>query len=102
MSTAPRWRNIVNILNAVGCFIFVLGYLLLSAIPKYNSPVWESSIDISSGMPFPATAMIMIEGANAFAPARFSEVDVNGDPIDLPAFVFLSNTTAKMDNYTTS
>jgi hypothetical protein len=91
--SSRRWRDIVNILNAAACFVFVLAYLLLSAIPKYNTATWKTSIDVSGVMPVPAIAMIMIENDDLFAPARFANVTYDGIPISLPAVVSSTNVT---------
>lgn len=84
---APRWRNIVNILTAAVSFIFVLGYLLTSAIPKYNSAVWETAIDVSARLPVPAIAMVVAQVEGRPSQARFSETVVNGTAVDLPGVV---------------
>ncbi|KPI45040.1 uncharacterized protein AB675_2625 [Cyphellophora attinorum] len=91
--SSRRWRDIVNILNAAACFVFVLAYLLLSAIPKYNAPTWQTSIDVAAVMPVPAIAMIVLENDDLLSPARFANETYDGVPIGLPAFVSSTNVT---------
>jgi len=61
--SSPRWTYIVNILNAAACFIFTLCYLSFSAIPKYNTPVWETVTDFPQNIALPSLAYLTADGA---------------------------------------
>ena len=54
-----RTLNVLNILNALACFTFVVVYLYYSAIPQYNKPVWSTGIDFSVDLPIPAFALLI-------------------------------------------
>ena len=56
---AERNLTILNILNALACFTFVVVYLYYSAIPQYNKPVWSTGIDFSVSLPIPALALLI-------------------------------------------
>ena len=46
-------------LNALACFAFVAGYVYNSAIPTYNTPIWEAGVDFRQDMPIPAFAFLI-------------------------------------------
>lgn len=58
--TAARWRNTVNIAALLASFLITLCYLLYSAVPKFNTPVWQSSVDFLNEVPVPAVAIMVM------------------------------------------
>ena len=49
----------VNIIAALASFTIVICYLLLSAIPAYNTPIWESGVEFLDQVPVPAIAFVV-------------------------------------------
>jgi len=58
-TSSPRWQYIIHITAALASFLITLSYLLLSAVPKYNTPIWQSSVRFVNEVPVPAVALII-------------------------------------------
>lgn len=94
ISAAPRWPYVVNIFNALACFLLATLYLV-NAIPKYNRPVWESVVKFPSNVSVPAIAMVMMDTTSGLAGgavqfrseaeggSEFSAIGVSGDSGEL-------------------
>lgn len=97
---APRWKNIVNILNALACFLITICYLFFSAIPNHNTPTWEASVDVLNSVPVPALAFLLphIDPQTTYNPV---ELAPNTEDGDLQAYVFV-NTDVQPYNTTGS
>lgn len=76
-ATAPRWKNIVNILAALASFTIAICYLLLSAIPTYNTPIWESSVEFLEQVPVPAIAFVLqhTDGSGRVLPINYTFIE---------------------------
>lgn len=77
IAIAPRWKNIVNILAALASFTIAICYLLLSAIPTYNTPIWESSVEFLDQVPVPAIAFVLqhTDGSGRPLPINYTFID---------------------------
>ena len=75
----------LNMINALACFAFVAGYLYSSAIPTYNTPIWEAGVDFRQDLPVPAFAFLITRFSVGAAPNVYVRGDrglPNGTPLE--------------------
>lgn len=76
---AQKWVYITNIINALACFVIVVCYLFLSAIPKYNSAVWETAVEFPQNASVPAIAFLTLDGDATLDEVQFAPSGTGGN-----------------------